>query len=159
MKATGLLLAKLPVMPEDWHPTAIPSKRQCAASTFQSSRVLLTNVPSGYNASRSVALSGRSRRSVAVLFHSRRCMRLPPLTRARARARSSISHRQLDGGYCAVIAASDNDQDELDKGIKAVLIAASPLASLEQFQGLLHSSLLSQAVEQPRVSIREFRDA
>ena len=109
------------------------------------------------NASRSVALSGM------LTPLSRGAVSVAPLhaitSPVGGTGKSTIVHIASaisTGGHCPVIAASDNDQDELDKGIKAVLIAASPIASLDNLKGTLDSSLLCQVVEQPRVSVRNF---
>jgi putative DNA primase/helicase len=58
------------------------------------------------------------------------------------------------GRWCPAVAAGDCDAAELEKRLGAAAIAATPLLSLDNVNGVLASSLLCQLIERPLVDVR-----
>jgi putative DNA primase/helicase len=148
-EATGLLLLNAPSVPINLNPT-----RADAEAALATLKALLVEVPFADNASRAVVLS--------LIFSTilRGAFETTPLhilvSPSAGTGKSfivDIASLIATGGRCAVVAATQDDE-ELDKRIGAAMLAGRTLISLDNHNGELRSSLLSQAVTQPVVYYR-----
>jgi putative DNA primase/helicase len=149
--ATRLLLTALPPMPQ------VPEnpKRVDAEVALQLLLDLLSEFPFADNVSRAVALSALITPVVrpalgAVPMHA---FSSPEQGTGKSYL-VDLCAAIVSGRACPVIGASTVDTAELEKRLAAAAIAATPILSVDNVNGVLTSDLLCQLIERPLVEVR-----
>ncbi|MGC8960204.1 MAG: bifunctional DNA primase/polymerase [Chloroflexia bacterium] len=149
--ATRLLLVSPPPLPP------IPERptRADAEAGLELLADLLAEFPFADEESRSVALSALITPVV------RAALGAVPLHAATSPSAGTGKSYLFDlaaaiatGRWCPVIAAGDCDRAELEKRLGAAALAATPLLSLDNVNGVLKSDLLCLLIERPLVDVR-----
>jgi len=147
--ATGLLLLNAPIVTIKLRPT-----RADAEASLELLKGLLTEAPFVSEADRSVALS------LILSLVLRGALETPPLhsfaspdSGAGKSFLVNIASKIATGERCAVMGAT-RIGEELEKKLNSALLAGRSLISLDNFNGVLSSGLLCQALTEPMVMVR-----
>ena len=153
-KATGLLLINAPSVSVNPRPSMADAKAALELLKGLLIEVPFVDVGNNDGASRSVALS------LFISLILRGALETPPLHAFASPTSGTGKSFIVDeasmiasGERCAVMAAT-SISEELEKKINSALLAGRALISIDNFNGVLSSGVLCQALTQPMVMVR-----